>query len=243
MPGFYTTPKPSAGPRESCDHHGPDHDSKFPHWVQVRLAPLTARRPGPRPGLRSCLRPAPARPAPVPRARQSATGCQRRATSLNQGTTEWSGGEFKARKPADLRRHVDWARPHIDQLTGTRPDLLTSIHLSSGTKLGKGYEPSNVVAIEYQRDAIPSSDVLSEDLLFMARLLGCLYKAADATPYIPGDLPVEVREAMQSAATTANRRSARKGGRGSSSLPPSAVSSKSAVSCSPRSTSRPRGGP
>lgn len=31
------------------------------------------RRPGTRPGLRSCLRPAPARPAPVPRAQQSAT--------------------------------------------------------------------------------------------------------------------------------------------------------------------------
>lgn len=27
-------------------------------------------RPGPRPGLRSCLRPAPARPAPVPHAEQ-----------------------------------------------------------------------------------------------------------------------------------------------------------------------------
>ncbi|AQW53402.1 protein NO VEIN domain-containing protein [Streptomyces violaceusniger] len=44
--------------------------------------------------------------------------------------------------------------------------------------------------------------------------MGRLYKAADATPYIPGDLPAEVREATQSAATTANRRSARKGGQG-----------------------------
>ncbi|MFG2366129.1 MrcB family domain-containing protein [Streptomyces mirabilis] len=134
--------------------------------------------------------------------------------SLNQGTTEWSGGEFKAREPADLKKRVDWARPRIDQAADKRPDLLTSIHLSSGTRLGKGYEPGNVVAIEYQRDAIPNSDVLSEDLLFMARLLGRLYKAADATPYIPGDLPVEVREATQSAATTANRRSVRKGGQG-----------------------------
>ncbi|MET7494124.1 DUF3578 domain-containing protein [Streptomyces sp900116325] len=134
--------------------------------------------------------------------------------SLNQGTTEWSGGEFKAREPADLKRRVDWARPRIDQVADKRPDLLTSIHLSAGTKLGKGYEPGNVVALEYQRDTIPNSDVLSEDLHFMARLLGCLYKAADATHYIPGDLPVEVREATQSAATTANRRSARKGGQG-----------------------------
>ncbi|MGI5046177.1 protein NO VEIN domain-containing protein, partial [Streptomyces sp. JAC25] len=67
---------------------------------------------------------------------------------------------------------------------------------------------------EDQRDAVPNSEVLSEDLLFMTRLLGLLYKAADATSYIPGDLPVEVREATQSAATTANRRNARKGGQG-----------------------------
>ncbi|MEV5793172.1 DUF3578 domain-containing protein [Streptomyces sp. NPDC052192] len=134
--------------------------------------------------------------------------------SLNQGTTEWSGGEFKARELADLKKRVDWARPRIDQAADKRSDLLPSIHLSSGTKLGKGYEPGNVVAIEYQRDAIPNSDVLSEDLLFMARLLGRIYKAAEATLYIPGDLPVEVREATQSAATTANRRSARKGGQG-----------------------------
>ncbi|MET9195077.1 GntR family transcriptional regulator [Streptomyces olivaceus] len=39
---------------------------------QVRLAPLPARRPDLRPGLRSSLRPAPARPAPVPRTQQSA---------------------------------------------------------------------------------------------------------------------------------------------------------------------------
>ncbi|MCY1652878.1 DUF3578 domain-containing protein [Streptomyces sp. JH010] len=134
--------------------------------------------------------------------------------SLNQGTTEWSGGEFKARELADLKRRVDWARPRLDQVTHSRPDLLTDIHLSSTTRLGRGYEPGNVVAIEYQRDAVPNSEVLSEDLLFMTRLLGLLYKAADATSYIPGDLPVEVREATQSAATTANRRNARKGGQG-----------------------------
>ncbi|MGY4942832.1 recombinase family protein [Streptomyces nigrescens] len=38
-------------------------------------------RPGPRPGLHSCLRPAPARPAPAPRAQQSAGCTQRRGTS------------------------------------------------------------------------------------------------------------------------------------------------------------------
>ncbi|MFB7546039.1 MrcB family domain-containing protein [Streptomyces sp. NPDC056154] len=134
--------------------------------------------------------------------------------SLNQGTTEWIAGELKPREPAALKKRIDWAGPLIGQVAGERPDLLTEIRLNARAKLGKGYEPGNVVAIEYQRDAIPNSDVLSEDLIFMARLLGPLYKAADNATYVPGDLPVEVREATQSAATTANRRSARKGGQG-----------------------------
>lgn len=134
--------------------------------------------------------------------------------SLNQGTTEWIAGELKPREPAALKKRINWAFPLIDQVAAERTDLLTEIHLNARTKLGKGYEPGNVVAIEYQRDSIPSSEVLSKDLLFMARLLGCLYTAADMSTYVPGDLPLEVREAKQSAATTANRRSAGKGGQG-----------------------------
>ncbi|MFJ7421499.1 MrcB family domain-containing protein [Streptomyces uncialis] len=134
--------------------------------------------------------------------------------SLMQGTTEWIAGELKPREPTALKKRIDWARPLIKHVAGERTDLLTHIRLNARTKLGKGYEPGNVLAIEYQRDAIPNSNVLSEDLLFMAKLLGPLYKAADDATYIPGDLPVEVQEATQSAANTANRRSARKGGQG-----------------------------
>ncbi|MEU7044168.1 DUF3578 domain-containing protein [Streptomyces varsoviensis] len=134
--------------------------------------------------------------------------------SLNQGTTQWTGGVFKPREPADLKRRIDWARPRIDEAARERTDLVTEIHLGARTPLGRGYEPGNVVAIEYQRNNIPSADVLSDDLLYMARLLGTLYKAADATTYIPGDVPVEVREATQSAATTANRRRSPGGGQG-----------------------------
>ncbi|MEV7865277.1 DUF3578 domain-containing protein [Streptomyces sp. NPDC088124] len=134
--------------------------------------------------------------------------------SLMQGTTEWIAGELKPREPAALKKRIDWARPLIEHLASERADLLREIRLNARTKLGKGYEPGTVLAIEYRRDAIPNSDVLSQDLLFMARLLGLLYKAADDATHIPGDLPVEVREATQSAATAANRRSARRGGQG-----------------------------
>jgi hypothetical protein len=134
--------------------------------------------------------------------------------SLMQGTTQWIAGELKPREPAALKKRIAWARPLIKQVASERADLLSEIRLNARTKLGRGYEPGNVVAIEYQRGAIPNSDVLSEDLLFMARLLGRLYKATDDATHVPGDLPIEVREATQSAATTANRRSARKGGQG-----------------------------
>ncbi|MFK0172421.1 MrcB family domain-containing protein [Streptomyces sp. NPDC090306] len=134
--------------------------------------------------------------------------------SLNQGTTQWNGGEFKPRKTADLRKRVDWARPKISHEVAERTDLLETIHLSARTPLGRGYEPGNVIAIEYHRDAIPGPGILRTDLLFMARVLGALYRSADATPYIPGDVPLEVREATQSAATTASRRTTRGSGQG-----------------------------
>ncbi|MCC8480905.1 DUF3578 domain-containing protein [Streptomyces globisporus] len=134
--------------------------------------------------------------------------------SLMQGTTEWIAGELKAREPAALKKRIDWARPLIEHVADERADWLTEIRLNARSKLGKGYEPGTVLAIEYRRDAMPNSDVLREDLLFMARLLGLLYKAADDATHIPGDLPVEVREATQSAAVAANRRTARKGGQG-----------------------------
>jgi len=134
--------------------------------------------------------------------------------SLNQGTTVWTGGDFKARKPEDLLSRVAWARPHLHERVSSRNDLLTAIDLSARTDLGQGYEPGNVVAIEYRRDALPTSTVLVEDLLFMVGLLGTLYRAEHATPHIPGDLPPEVVEAEQSAAKAAGRRTKRRSGQG-----------------------------
>ncbi len=68
---------------ESSDHRGPTteahHDSNFLYWFKAARSARRAR-PGPRPGLRSCLRPAPARPAPVPRSQQRAEGHEATAT-------------------------------------------------------------------------------------------------------------------------------------------------------------------
>ncbi|WP_405767587.1 DUF3578 domain-containing protein [Streptomyces sp. NBC_00080] len=135
----------------------------------------------------------------------SASG-QRVYLSLNQGTTIWTGGVFKARRVEDLRARVDWARPLLAEATAERPDLHKTIELDARTPLGRGYGPGNVLAIEYDREQLPPQEILLEDLLFMTRLLGILYAAERLTPYIPGDPTPEVLEAERSAAKTAGRR-------------------------------------
>lgn len=136
----------------------------------------------------------------------SASG-QRVYLSLNQGTTIWTGGMFKARRAEDLRARIDWARPILAKATATRPDLLHgTLQLDARTPLGRGYGPGNVVALTYEREELPSQEILLKDLLFMTGLLGTIYETERLTPYIPGDPTPEVLEAEQSAARTAGRR-------------------------------------
>ncbi|MEU9415365.1 DUF3578 domain-containing protein [Streptomyces sp. NPDC048272] len=134
--------------------------------------------------------------------------------SLNQGTTKWNGGELKPRKPSELRKRNDWARPVIQEQASTRTDLITKISLGARGPLGQGYEAGNVIAVEYRRDALPTPKVLTEDLLFMTSLLGAVYEAEQTTPHVPIDVAVEVREAQQRADTTAGRRVSRHSGQG-----------------------------
>ncbi|MEU1454092.1 MrcB family domain-containing protein [Streptomyces avermitilis] len=126
--------------------------------------------------------------------------------SLNQGTTIWTGGDFKARKAEDLRARVGWARPLLAEAMATRQDLHETIQLDARTPLGRGYGPGNVVAIAYERDSVPGQEVLLADLLFMTGLLRTLYKEERLASHIPGDPAPEVLEAEQSAARTAGRR-------------------------------------
>ncbi|WP_437111029.1 MrcB family domain-containing protein [Streptomyces sp. enrichment culture] len=127
--------------------------------------------------------------------------------SLNQGTTVWNGGEFKARKVEDLRARVGWARPFLAEQRADRPDLLEEIRLDARTQLGRGYGPGNVVAIEYSRTALPPQHVLIADLMYMLGLLRTVYEAERLAPHVPGDPAPEVLEAEQNAAVVAGRRS------------------------------------
>ncbi|MGW6715135.1 MrcB family domain-containing protein [Streptomyces globisporus] len=130
--------------------------------------------------------------------------------SLNQGTTVWTGGDFKARKVQDLRARVGWALPLLAEKITDRGDLHQEILLDARTPLGRGYEPGNVVAIEYSREALPAQQILIRDLLYMLSLLRSIYAAELLAPHIPGDPTPEVLEAEQSAAVVAGRRSTRR---------------------------------
>ncbi|WP_266517266.1 hypothetical protein [Streptomyces uncialis] len=54
--------------------------------------------------------------------------------------------------------------------------------MGARTKLGRGYDPGHVTAIEYRRDALPAPKSLAENLLFMAGLLGTLYTRPKRLP-------------------------------------------------------------
>jgi hypothetical protein len=77
----------------------------FLYWIKAaRSAPRT--RHGPRPGLRSCLRPAPSRPAHMPRTQHAATRCQRRRTSWQGRSASRLYGATSGRASKPLYRSL-----------------------------------------------------------------------------------------------------------------------------------------
>lgn len=133
--------------------------------------------------------------------------------SLMQSTTEWDRARksFPPRPRYALKTQSDWALPIIRAAAAGRQDLVRELRLevSANSKVGKTYNPGNLVALEYDRDAIPPEDVLRGDLRFMAGLLGRLYAAErEATPDPHAPVP-EVVEAEENAARAARRRIAK----------------------------------
>ncbi|MGW1996451.1 MrcB family domain-containing protein [Embleya sp. NPDC001921] len=134
--------------------------------------------------------------------------------SLNQGTTSWDGPSLRRRSHAELRARVAWARPLVAAVAA-RPDLVDTIDLQAGHRgLAGGYERGNVLAVSYERAHVPPPDVLARDLLFMVGLLGLVYRAEKAVPFIPGDVGPEILEAEMEAAKTTDRKTVKTAGQG-----------------------------
>ncbi|RYE40741.1 MAG: DUF3578 domain-containing protein [Hyphomicrobiales bacterium] len=131
--------------------------------------------------------------------------------SLIQGTSRWSTSRRKfVPRPVDiLEQRVNWAR---NTITASTDDLITDIELQTNAQQ---YQNGNVYAKAYQRDSIPSTRELIEDLVQMSHLLKELYEAEDNAAHIPGDEAPEVVDAeLASAQAAGNVRKARSKGQG-----------------------------
>lgn len=127
--------------------------------------------------------------------------------SLNQGTTQWDGMQFKPQPEDQLKERSEWARKQIAALP---PGWSPTIELdNTRSTLGTSYEWGNVAAIAYELDRMPDDVQIEADLLQAAEWLGDIYRA-DRGLYAPGDSP-EVADATGAAEIIADPRK-RKGG-------------------------------
>lgn len=133
----------------------------------------------------------------------SATG-DRVYLSLIQGTTRWDGMQFKSQPEEQLRARAKWAR---EQVSPTPPPRWKpSINLdNTRSTLGTSYEWGTALAVEYDLDAIPSDNEITDDLLQASEWLGKIYRA-DTGLSAPGDSPF-VADAVNATAGVANPRS------------------------------------
>ena len=125
--------------------------------------------------------------------------------ALAQGSSEWNGSDFDTRDHLELKSLADWARSALGPLT-SRSDLVNSIELkATRSDLGPAYEAGTVVAVQYDRDNVPSEEALIEDVIYFGRLLKKIYQASAASPP-PIGTPPEVIDATEAAALAAGRR-------------------------------------
>lgn len=129
--------------------------------------------------------------------------------SLNQGTTRWDGAEFRAQPEDELINRTAWARSLLTANAQFPDHWTTEMKLYNRvSQLGTGYALGNVVAVEYPLDAIPSDDVIEEDLRQVTVWLSTIYRAADEGLYVPGDSP-EIADMERSLESIARPRTPR----------------------------------
>lgn len=129
--------------------------------------------------------------------------------SLNQGTTDFVGGEFIPKPREVILERRTWAQSALALWLG-RAEASTEISLHD-PHLGAGYELGNVAALTYPRDSVPGDTELAADARLFAEGLGILYREHSARP-IPQEQP-ELREAEDAAdrASGVKKRRARAG--------------------------------
>lgn len=126
--------------------------------------------------------------------------------SLMQGTTRWENGDLHTRPQAELRKRAQWAREALSPLLRRRTDLVEQISLKARkSQLGPAYEAGTVAAFEYVLDELPDSEILAEDLRFLASVLGHLYQLTEHAIDLPDVMAPEVADALVVADRSAGR--------------------------------------
>jgi hypothetical protein len=125
--------------------------------------------------------------------------------SLNQGTTDFRGGEFVPKPAEQILARVGWARSILGSwLDGTGTDAKFMELNDPG--LGAGYELGNIASVGYAIDAIPDDPVLLVDAERFAEGLAILYREHNRNP-MPDEQPElqEAEEAARRASGISNR--------------------------------------
>ncbi|MGV8885442.1 MAG: MrcB family domain-containing protein [Microbacteriaceae bacterium] len=188
---------------------------KLPSWMQSLARDLMVRLPEHFQDLRSSGKDATGRKSEIPWARTFSVARSPRATggwylvylfdalgstvylSLNQGTTKWTGSEFRPRPASETMRRSDWARDKLSGDSAPRADLVTAISLNARrSDLGPAYESGNVFALAYSVGAIPDDETLASDFIYMLGKLVEVYELDENDLAVPGDPAAEVIDAL-----------------------------------------------
>jgi hypothetical protein len=130
--------------------------------------------------------------------------------SLNQGTTDFVGGEFVPKSPSALAVQVAWARDVLHSWAPPSGELADLRLADPGPRsLGSGYERGDVASIAYASGHIPTDDRLIADAVAFAGALGRIYEAEPDRPSLI-DTPelAAVEDAARQAAGKSPRRRA-----------------------------------
>jgi hypothetical protein len=110
--------------------------------------------------------------------------------SLNQGTTQWDAGGWRAQPLSDLSARTNWARNVLSNEFEFPLRWTTEMQLDNRvSELGTLYQLGNVISVEYPIDDVPSDAQIEADLATSAPWLRKIYDLGDEGLYVPGNSP------------------------------------------------------
>ncbi|MGB0972109.1 MAG: MrcB family domain-containing protein, partial [Mycobacterium sp.] len=109
--------------------------------------------------------------------------------SLNQGTTQWDAGGWRAQPRSDLSARTKWARSALSEYDFPSRWSIDMQLDNQVSELGTLYELGNVISVEYPIDDVPPDAQITADLTDSAPWLGRIYGLGDEGLYVPGNSP------------------------------------------------------